>query len=331
MLLNFTKSLYVNVKIANEETDYKQLKDRILQDDNIAAQLYFLTKQSGKEKELPEEFHAFLKEKYEQAFMQNFLIKTETLSILKKLDCLQIEAIPLKGTFFAEKYFGDLGARPTSDIDLLIHSEDLEKAVAAIKELGFTKEEKRIPGHFHHSFSKKLPHSQIPLTVELHWNLLIEQTATFQLAEFWRDAQSLTSFQSIKQLSVYHTFYFICLHGWRHNLDSLKYFIDIIQLIHQQLEDLDYERLLADAADHQTKKRLVRTLSIVYQQFPHLSDVKKFPYFKKNRTWQYRPKPNLKQYIDFIDYQFLSYENARHQLTELKHWLTTVSPLKNKQ
>ena len=60
-----------------------------------------------------------------------------------------------------------LGPRPTSDIDLLVHEEDLEKAELAVKNIGYIIEETRIPLHFHSSFSKPIPMSSIPLTVEV--------------------------------------------------------------------------------------------------------------------------------------------------------------------
>ncbi len=42
----------------------------------------------------------------------------------------------------------------------------------------------------------------------------------------WNDSSTIEGYQHVRELSDLHTFYMICLHGWRHNLDSLKYFID---------------------------------------------------------------------------------------------------------
>lgn len=92
----------------------------------------------------------------------------------------------------------------------------------------------------------------------------------------------------IKELSHLHTFYMICLHGWRHNLDSMKYFIDIIQIIDKVSNKIDYEQFITLAESRQTLKRMIRTLSIVYQQFPHIDDVKMFPFKAKNTLWEYQ-------------------------------------------
>ncbi len=79
--------------------------------------------------------------------------------------------------------------RPTSDIDLLVREQDLEKAEQAVKNIGYIIEETRIPFHFHSSFSKLIPGSNIPLTVELHWNIVKENTANFQIEECGMIAQ----------------------------------------------------------------------------------------------------------------------------------------------
>src|SRR5207249_983418 len=152
-------------------------------------------------------------------------------------------------------------------------------------------------------------YSDLPLVVELHWSLVKENTSRFDINDFWDQAKPVAHFSHIKELSENHIFYMICLHGWRHNLDSLKYFIDIIQVIHKYRLVLDYQEIFTLAADHQTLKRMMRTLSIVYQQFPHLNNVLRFPVKKKKNLWEYRPVKGLKQYVDFLDYQFCSFES----------------------
>jgi len=90
----------------------------------------------------------------------------------------------------------------------------------------------------------------IPLTVEIHWHFVKETTANFQIESCWQEAVALPAYHYVKRLLDYHTFYMICLHGWRHNLDSPKYVIDLIQLIVTLGDRLCYERLLREAKAH---------------------------------------------------------------------------------
>ncbi|WP_207627600.1 MULTISPECIES: nucleotidyltransferase family protein [Bacillaceae] len=302
----------------------KKFYENTIQDielDGISSQIYFLLKEQGRLEQTPSFFQARLKETYERGLYQNLFIKNQTNQILKKFEDERLDVIALKGVYFADKYFGHIGARTTSDIDLLIRLEDLEKAIDTVKSLGYLMEKEVIPGYFHCSLWKELPHSKIPLVVELHWSLIKEKTSSFEIEDIWNQSLSVGQFSYIKELSLQHTFYMILLHGWRHNLDSPKYFLDIIQVINQMDDEHDYEILLKLAGSHQTLKRITRTLSIVYQQFPHLDLVKKFPYKESTVTWEYRSAKGLKQFVDFIDYKFFSFDMDKHSFIELYNWI----------
>lgn len=289
--------------------------------DGISSQVYFLLKQQGRLDQTPSFFQARLKETYERGLYQNLFIKNQTDLILKEFEDEKLDVIALKGVYFAEKYFGHIGARTTSDIDLLIRLEDLKKAIDTVKSLGFLMEAEVIPGYFHCSLSKKLPYSKIPLVVELHWSLIKEHTSRFAAEDIWNNSTSVGQFSHIKELSSQHTFYMILLHGWRHNLNSLKYFLDIIQVINKMNDEIDYRILLKLAKSHQTLKRITRTLSIVYQQFPHLDNVKRFPNKRAAISWEFRSSKGLKQLIKFIDYKFFSFDMGKHSLIELFRWI----------
>jgi hypothetical protein len=292
---------------------------------SISSQIYHLLKKQGKLKQTPVDFQQRLKEKYTEALYQNLFIKNQTEQMLKEFETNGIEVIPLKGTIFAEKYFGHIGARWTSDIDLLIKPEDLEKAIECVKKHGYLPDPKDVPSNFNLSFNKELPHSPIPLMIELHWNLLDTATTSFNIEEFWKQSTPFKNYKFVKELSEFHTFYMIILHGWRHNMESLKYSIDIIQLIHTHKEKIDYTALLKAASSDKTVRRVIRTLSIVYLQFPELDKTHTLPKKRKNILWDYShfkyKKKSIKKYLDFFDYQFCSYDSIKYSLREFKNWM----------
>ncbi|MFJ5763396.1 nucleotidyltransferase family protein [Neobacillus sp. NPDC093182] len=320
MSFDFVSALYKSQVPMPLDDHYYHNVLRDIEHDGIQSQVYFLLKQNGMLTQTPTFFQACLKENYDTGLFQNLYIKNQTDLLLKRFEEQGIDVIPLKGVYFAEKYFGHIGARATSDIDLLVRFQDLNHAIESVKALGFSVEEEPIPGHFHCSFSKRLPHSPIPLVVELHWGLVKEETSRFDINDIWNESKVIGQYSHIRDLSHIHCFYMICLHGWRHNLESLKYFIDIIQMIHQYRDVLEYEELFKMAETHQTLKRLTRTLSIVYEQFPHLDYVVKLP-FKRKTLWRHSKVKGLKQYMDFFDYQFLSYDSLKHSMIEIRHWI----------
>jgi hypothetical protein len=287
----------------------------------ISPQVFMLLMKNKKMESTPKIFQKFLRERYMRTLYINMLIKSELEFIFMSFESKQVNMIPLKGVVFAEEVFGHLGARPATDIDILVKREDIPIAVKLVKELGFEIEEEPNPTHFHLSYSKNVPYLDFPLTIEIHWDILKESTSNLDIRTFWKEATPFLQYKHIKQLSPYHTFYMICLHGWRHNMDSLKYFIDIIQLIYLYQDKLDYQRLFEEAVSHKTLKRIRRTLSIVYQQCPHLAKLKPLPQMHTLLFWDYKVFRDKKhksftKYIDFIDYQLFSYDNLSHCLND---------------
>ncbi|MBD8071114.1 nucleotidyltransferase family protein [Bacillus sp. PS06] len=306
----------------------KQYYDTVIKDIEfcaISSQVYHLLKTREKLEQTPSDFQQRLKKKYTEALYQNIFIKNKTEQMLSVFEENEIEVIPLKGTIFAERYFGHIGARWTSDIDLLIKPEYLEKAIETVVKHGYVPDPKFVPSNFNLSFNKVLPNSPIPLTIELHWDLLDTATTNFNIEEFWIHSSPFKNYRFVKELSDFHTFYLMILHGWRHNMNSLKYFIDLIQLIHVINERIDYRDLIKAATSDRTLKRIMRTLSIVYLKFPELDNIYTLPSKRKIILWDYShfkdKRKTMKKYMDFIDYQFCSYDSMKYSLLEIKNWL----------
>ncbi|WP_309121676.1 nucleotidyltransferase family protein [Paenibacillus sp.] len=299
----------------------------------IAPQVYTLLEEGDRLDRTPPFFRARLKELYRESLHRNLYIHLETDRLLDRFEAEGIDAIPLKGTRFAEKYFSRVGARPTSDIDVLIRAADVERARSCLRSLGFTIEGRRIEQHFHSAQAKPLPGSTVPLPVELHWSLLTERTSSFDVDELWEEAVPRESYKHIKELSDYHAFYMICLHGWKHALDSPKYFLDIAQMIHRAGGRLDTDRLFGDALVHRTHRRLTSTLSIVYNQFPHLHRVLPLPFQSRSAErlwWNYRAirhkdEKDLRQYMRLAQYQWSDYDSPLHRLSATMQYLRSLS------
>jgi hypothetical protein len=319
--LELLKAIYDPQTLLPEDDYFYHHVRKNIEEDGISSQIYFFLNQQGRLSQTPPFFQAYLKDNFDKGLYQNLFIKNQTDLILRRFEGDGLDVIALKGVYFAEKYFGHIGARTTSDIDLFIRHQDLEKAIDSVKSLGFLMESEVIPGYFHCSLIKKLPHSPIPLVVELHWSLIIESTSKLNVEDIWNQSTAVGECCHIKELSLQHTLYMILLHGWRHNLDSLKYFIDIIQVINNLNEEFNYETLFNLAKSHQTFKRINRTLSITYQNFPHLNDVKKLPSNTSNLSWEYRSTKVLKQFIAFLNLKFFSFDRPKHCFIRVFRWI----------
>ncbi|WP_417898990.1 nucleotidyltransferase family protein [Bacillus haimaensis] len=327
MSISFIQKIYEGNNLPlPEQGNYENILS-LLEKDGVSPQVYYLLKERGLLGDTPIFFQEGLRRLYQESLFLNLYIKNQQTRILECFEESRVEVIPLKGTLFAEKYYGDLGARATSDIDLLIKVQDLTEAVQIVKSLGFSMDHVQIKNHFHISLCKDIPGSSIPLTVELHWDLLWKRTANLNINDFWNHALVTGGYRYVKELSGFLTFYFICLHGWRHNMDSPKYFLDIIQVAEVLGSEMDYHELLTVAKKHQTLKRIIRTLSIVSFHFLNLDHFISLPKRRTAMWWDAHPvvkdtQPNkVKSYLDFIDYQFFSYDKVHHTVREVVNWI----------
>ena len=327
MFIEFIQSLYDQSRpLPENPNDYSSILEDI-EYFHLSATVYSLIKQQGRMEQTPIYFQSQLQKEYQTTLYNNLYIKNQLKLVLDTFEANGISAIPLKGILFAETYFGHFSTRRTTDIDILIRKEDMEKAKICIQKLEYNVEGDWPSYHFHRTFSKMMPHSPVPLTIELHRDILRESSSSLEIEQFWKHSTPLEGYKHIKQLSEVHTFYMICLHGWKHGMDSLKYFIDIIQAIHVLKHKINYDALFKMAKNDQTLKRLTSTLTVVYNQFPHLNQINSFPFNKKSKIWwdyqeiRYGDRQSVKGFKNLIRVHLSEYDRFEHSMIFFKRWL----------
>ena len=86
----------------------------------------------------PAEVLEQLRSRYEYTARKNLRFTAELFRILDCLEAHAIPAIPLKGPVLAETVYGDLALRDFSDLDVLIHSQDVGRAKTALRSLDYS-------------------------------------------------------------------------------------------------------------------------------------------------------------------------------------------------
>jgi hypothetical protein len=283
MVYSFLQQLYIKDTLPgpSEESYYRALLADI-ESEELCPLVYQLLYESGQQDRTPLFFRERLESTRKEALFRNLLLKKESSQLFDRLEAAGIEAIPLKGTLFAETYFGHLGSRYTTDIDILVRPENVEAAVAIVQDLGYDREDPINPDHFHRVFYKERTAGTLPSMIEIHWNLIKSSSANLNIDNLWADARPLEPYTYIKQLSVRHTFYTICLHGTNHNMESAKHAVDIAHLLFKRSEELGYPELFRQARGDYTLNRIRVALDIVYGIFPELHTVKPLPYSSRN-------------------------------------------------
>lgn len=270
LVVELFRTLYkAEIAMSQHQHSYVKYLDDIAEH-TLWGQTYQLLRNSGSFNEVPQFFRDKITEKFQHILARNLFLKAQQERILDTLNNHSIDVIPLKGPMFAERYFGNLGGRGSSDIDLLVHREDMTKTVECLRYLGFRGPLEYNPIHFHCIMWKATGPTNEPLNVELHWGLVIERTANHDIEIAWKSAVSQSRRPHVKELSVQQTFYAICLHGANHEMDSLKYVVDVAHLVYHNGQDIDYGELANQTILDKTNKRVSMVLAIVYSIFPDL-------------------------------------------------------------
>ena len=280
MIIPFLTSLYES-RVHKE--DWQDRWDELLHEIqlySLSSQVFHLIRQSGLSDRFPLSFMEALKFKAEKVMFHNMLVKRETVNVLKALEQEGIPVIPLKGVIFSERYFGGWAVRGTSDVDLLIRREDLERAVRCVRGLGFQKEDRYHSLHYHTEYFKDLPAVGESISVELHWNLLRKHTSEIRMERLWSSARPLVwadvSGACCKELPLDHTFYAICLHSSKHHMLSLKHVLDVVHLIYRYGPSIDLERIMQMAREDGTCRQVRAALTVAYRMFPGLNRILPF-------------------------------------------------------
>ncbi|WP_248927128.1 nucleotidyltransferase family protein [Paenibacillus hamazuiensis] len=315
MIISFLQSLYdPTISLSWKEQQYEQ----VLQDIELFAlssQVYHLL--NGRDNDrLPPSFMNKLRSKHMSGLHQNLFMKHKEEEAIRSLEAIGLPVIPLKGVHFAQRYFNHFAARVSSDVDLLVPLVRLDEAIECMSKLGYIYETTRD----HHA---RMPDKN-GLMMELHWTLDKQHWSDLHVEPFWQKAESLNGYRFVKQLSDLHTFYFICLHGARHQMDSLRYILDVVQMIHRCGPRLDYRELTAQAAQDKTYKRIQAVLSIVYRLFPHLQELKPLPFDMIETHWNYNVIRDAKlgvrtknYYLYKFFFKHLIFDTFRHQMKSL--------------
>ncbi len=288
----------------------------------VGPQICHFLRGKGLLDETPAFFRNALKQDYQQALVQNLYIQKMEREILAAFEAAAIPVIPLKGPRFAEGYFGHMAARPSSDIDLLVHPEDLKRAEQCVEALHFQKD-KQV--HNHVVLAKATGPGQDALAVELHWTLDKKNWSSLDDRRFWEEAGEVAGYRHVKELSPTHTLYFICLHGMRHRMDSMKYVMDIVQILAAEGTRIDMGRLLREAASDKTAKRVKIALSIACGLFPELPASRSLPFPLLETAWTYsaivKKQTGVKdmeyyRYISFFKFQI--FDTLKHTIMSQK-------------
>ena len=199
---------------------------------------------------------------YQEAALNNMAALKETLVLLKSLSAHDIPVIPLKGVYASDKIFRDFGVYPSSDIDLLVPLNRLEKVKRILEsECGYSpveefSQEDLLDSHYHLIFKRRM-------TVEVHWNLVKRYFAIPE--EFWWQSALPVEWEGerIMDLSIENNILYQVFRLFDHCFYPLRFFVLLSALIEKNYDRINWKCLLQMADRFGMEKLVVFTLHIL--------------------------------------------------------------------
>jgi len=190
----------------------------------------------------------------------------ETLAVLARLGNSGINAIPLKGPIAAELLLGDPALYRSSDIDLLVKPEDIDKTLAVLDAGGYRRTSSidikdELKGSYHITVSKDIFH------LELHWNLVMRYFSA-DPDYWWKDVKEIEyRGQKIFQLSHEKLLLYLVFRLFSKGFLPLKYFIFPLGLVSRHDVVFDWNKFMRYSRELKMERLANFTANLLHDIF----------------------------------------------------------------
>lgn len=206
---------------------------------------------------IPPDTLFILKNSYYSNIDRNTKLWKEFSSTLKSINDAGLKVILLRGIIFIEELYHNLGLRAMTDIDILIKENEIAKVKTVLLQSDYTESSEGFPEKYYkryqteYVFTKKISSNQF-LCLEIHKALVPPRPYKIILPCLWKKAQEKTLYsQRVSFLSWEDTFFSLVLHLRRHSRrSSLKYIVDIAELLNTNGNELDWPYIVKSAKDN---------------------------------------------------------------------------------
>lgn len=166
----------------------------------------------------------------------NLRLKSELERVTSLLNSRGVKPIPLKGVFLAEWLYGDLGLRPSSDLDLLVRRDELPVVRRELQRAGYESSGPYRRGFAeeflrHEAFVRRSSPAE-PLCIEIHWSFFPRLLADFDVSRVWQNSVPVQMGRlKFLTLSPEDTLLYLSITLKLHGYIGLKLFCDVHQLL----------------------------------------------------------------------------------------------------
>jgi hypothetical protein len=197
---------------------------------------------------------------------KNLAFARELLRLLILFHQNQIPIATFKGPALATSIYGDLALREFSDLDLLMHEEDLCKAEQILASCGYEadfpdKNYRRAFVSYQGQYAFR--HSKTGISIDLHWQLASRGT-TFPIrpAEVWAKLDQITiAGRTVPTLARDDLALFLAAHGTKEGWRSLGWVCDFAEFL-RKYYSIDWDAILKCAQRAHSSRALLLAVAL---------------------------------------------------------------------
>lgn len=222
--------------------------------------LYRQLKRAGPET-IPTPTMARLQNEFAANTVRNILLTRELGRILEACEEEGIPVIPYKGPSLAIQAYGDTALRQFSDLDLLVHERDADRAAQTLLSNGYRS---------HYQTSRKPLANYVRLLceqgfvreddgvyVEVHWATAPKYISSYLDAEvYWGRTDKITiAGRKADALSIEDLLLTLCVHAGKHQWERLAWLCDLNETISKH-SSIRWEQLIEESRRTKTRRML---------------------------------------------------------------------------
>jgi Uncharacterised nucleotidyltransferase len=193
---------------------------------------------------------------------RNLFCTRELLKILTLMAENGIRAVAYKGPVLSASAYGNVVLRSFVDLDILVHERDVLRAKELLLSRGFqtllqlTKAQENAHLRSRHQKDIVLVHSDLPISVELHWRIASLFLFPLDSDLLWQRLETITlGGTNVANVSPEDMLLILCVHGAKHSFKRLEWICDIAELIRANPQ-MDWNQVVGQAANLRSKRML---------------------------------------------------------------------------
>jgi len=213
---------------------------------------------SGRSELVPAQAFVRLKQEFEKNARKNLFLSSQLIKLAHLFESNGIPVVPFKGPILASTFYGDLGLRQFTDLDIWIDRENVTKAERILKENGY-RPKMEIQGVWRDKFLR----TQCELiffgsrgdVVEIHWDFMpyyFPFPMDLNAVRLRLNEMNLGG-TKVQSLSTEDLLLFLSAHGAKHRWRHLLWICDIAKVQHR-IQDWNY---VWDSAEKTGSQRMV--------------------------------------------------------------------------